>query len=94
MIFSSANIENSLIYNYYLGLTYIEIEESNLAIEAFEIVLREDFSFLNEHAQWYLSLLYVKLGKNNLARENLIDLKLQESIYSKNAKKILQKLPG
>jgi len=93
MVFNSEDIEIPVIYNYYLGLTYIEKEKYNLAIEAFKNVLREEFSYSHEHAQWYLSLLYVKLGKNNLARENLLDLKLQGSVYSKRSEKILQKLP-
>lgn len=93
MNFKPGNIEIPVIFNFYRGLTYIEKEKYNLAIETFKNILREEYSYSHEHAQWYLSLLYVKLGKNNLARENLMDLKLQGSVYSKRSEKILQKLP-
>jgi len=91
--FTSGKLSNSLVCNFYIGLAAIENEKYNLAVKSFELVLREDFSFLHEHSQWYLSLVYQKMGKYDLARENLMDLKLQRSIYSKKSNVILQSLP-
>ena len=88
----SKNKPNTVIANFYMGLAAMENAEYNLAIKSFQDVLREDFSFLHEHSQWYLSLTYLKLGKPDIAEENFVDLKLQRSIYSKKSKKILNKI--
>lgn len=92
-IFTSNENNISVVSNFYLGLAAIENGENNLAISSLKDVLKEDFSFFHEHAQWYLTLVYFKIGKFDLAKENLVDLKLQKSIYSKNSKKILKNIP-
>ncbi|MCF8377968.1 MAG: hypothetical protein K9H49_00235 [Bacteroidales bacterium] len=91
--FFSGGQSPSVVSDFYIGLVSIENEDYNLAINSFESILGQDFSYLHEHAQWYLSLVYLKTGKPHLAKQNLMDLKLQMSVYSKDAKKILQKYP-
>ena len=92
--YSSDRKDISVISDFYMGLTQIENENFEKAEESFLVVLNQDFNFLQEHSQWYLSLVYLKVGKNNLAEENLLEIKYQESGYSKRAKEILKRLPN
>lgn len=88
----SLKSENLNSAHFYLALSAMEEAQMEKAILHFQFVIDQDFSFLQEHCEWYQSLAYIYLGEYELAEENLLNLKMRESFYTQKATKILKHL--
>ncbi len=78
--------------SFFLGLSAIELGKNQIAEKNFiKIIEGADNSSYKIHAQWYLSLLYLKHGLPEKARPYLLNLS-HEYYYAQKAKKILKKL--
>jgi TolA-binding protein len=81
---------NDYIAEYYYGLCAIELGNYNVAERSFQKVIQDCVSPYNLHAQWYLSLTYLKINDYKQAKPLLLNL-AKDPYYASKAKKILRK---
>lgn len=74
------------------GISNFEIRNYPEAEESFVKVIDDNKNLYIDHAQWYLSLCYIKTDEREKATELLAIIEKSKSIYNKNAKKILRNL--
>jgi tetratricopeptide (TPR) repeat protein len=74
------------------GISNFEISNYPEAKSSFSRVINDDNNLFIDHAQWYLSLCYIKTDEPVKAREQLEKIEKSGSIYSKEAKQILRRL--
>lgn len=76
----------------YYGVS--KYEESNYpeAVQKFKTVVGDGDNLYIEDAQWYLALCYLQTDEKDMAVRQLNLIKRSESVYSKQAGKILRKL--
>ncbi|MGB0429634.1 MAG: tetratricopeptide repeat protein [Bacteroidia bacterium] len=80
------------LYNLYLGIVHLELDELENAGTQFRSLLAKDNQYFNEHAKWYLSLLALKTKNNSEAIEFLNQLTMESNFYKKRAQELLDKL--
>ncbi|MFY0672586.1 MAG: hypothetical protein JXQ87_04250 [Bacteroidia bacterium] len=80
------------LYNLYLGIVHLELNEFENAETQFRSLLAKDNQYFNEHAKWYLSLLAVKTNNYSKAIEYLNQLTKESNYYKERAKELLIKL--
>ncbi len=62
-------------YNLYLGISYLKTGFDNLAINSLELAVKNFKEFNNVHlGKWYLSLAFLKAGRDKEALEGLNDI--------------------
>ena len=76
---------------FYLGNSYLKMDEGDKAIEQFRIVA-DAGKGLALQAKWYLGLSYLSLGNGESAKEALMEVKDAGSDYSRQASEILDQL--
>jgi tetratricopeptide (TPR) repeat protein len=74
------------------GLSNFETNNYPEAKKSFSKVVDDNNNLFIDHAQWYLSLCYIKTDEPLKAREQLEKIEKSGSIYNKNAKQILRRL--
>ena len=74
------------------GISNFEISNYPEAENSFVRVIDDDDNLFIDHAQWYLSMCYIKTGETGKAKDQLALIADSESIYRKNAKQILKRL--
>ncbi len=74
------------------GISNFEISNYPEAENSFVRVIDDDDNLFIDHAQWYLSMCYIKTGETRKAKDQLALIADSESIYRKNAKQILKRL--
>ncbi|MGI9552413.1 MAG: tetratricopeptide repeat protein [Aurantibacter sp.] len=78
---------------FYLGNAYLSTGEGSKAAQQFEAVLRDIDYPLQDQAQWYLALSYLKAGNVDMARTNLeIITENSGSFYHQKAKEVLDRI--
>lgn len=77
------------IYNFYLGIIYLELDQVDKSINNFLIVLQSNNYLIEEQANWYLALSYIKKGKQTNAKYYLKKIVNQNSEISKKADRLL-----
>jgi len=82
--------ENPQDYYLYLGISYLELDDYQNAIETFSKI--ESTNRFANHSKWYGALTYLKMGDENKAKEVLKELKESEGSFSKQAEEILESL--
>lgn len=73
----------------YLGVSYIELEQYDLALNTFNNLLKEQ-SLDSSKGYWYKTLVYLKLGNKTKALETINLLLEKESHYNYNKAKALK----
>ena len=81
--------KNNLTALYYLGLCYMELEDTKNAIQHFDKVLDIADNKYLEDAEWYKALALVKRNKVNQAKSLLQQILEKEGKYLKEATKLL-----
>ena len=76
---------------FYLGISYLSINDAELATECFQIVANTNDK-LKQQAMWYLALSYIKLEDVGLAIETLEALRAGEGSLSEKAGDLIAKL--
>lgn len=74
------------------GISNFEISNYPEAENSFVRVIDDDDNLFIDHAQWYLSLCYIKTDELGKAKDQLAQIAESESIYRKNAKQVLKRL--
>ena len=83
---------NNILAKYYLGLSYLETDKLEKAIETFQSIIEHKNNLFVEQAEWYLSLCYVKSAREEKAKILLEKISDSKSIYKEKAEKILKKI--
>lgn len=81
-------MEKTAANYFYLGLSNIEIGESETAFANFNTVIN-NFSEYKEQAQWYLALVLLKEGESEQALSSLVALVVKEKAFKEQSAKIL-----
>jgi len=88
-----ANNPENIALRFYNGISYIETEKYDKAIDAFSFIVDNNDNLYIEHAEWYLALCYLKKDDIDMARKQLLRIaKEEDGFYKADAEKILQKL--
>ncbi len=74
------------------GISNFEISNYPEAEVSFVRVIDNDDNLFIDHAQWYLSMCYLKTDELRKAKDQLAKIADSESIYRRNAKQILRRL--
>ncbi|NMC37017.1 MAG: hypothetical protein GYA41_01695 [Bacteroidales bacterium] len=74
------------------GISNFEISNYPEAENSFVRVIDDDDNLFIDHAQWYLSMCYIKTDEMTKAKDQLALIAASESMYRKNAKQILKRL--
>jgi len=89
MLKDNTNVE---AYFYY-SICNMELENFEESIKYFNYIIDKDDMYYTPHAQWYLSLCYLKENQEDKAVDILIKIAASEdNIHKKEAKEILIKL--
>ncbi len=84
----SKYMESVMLY----GVSNFEIKNYPEAKYSFREVLDNDDNLFLEDAKWYLALCYLQTGELEKAADELNQIKNSESIYKKDASRILRKM--
>jgi tetratricopeptide (TPR) repeat protein len=82
------NMESTMLY----GVSNFEVKNYPVASNSFDKVIGNNDNLFIEDAQWYLALCYIQTGENMKAAEELQKIVKSESIYRKDARKILRQI--
>jgi tetratricopeptide (TPR) repeat protein len=77
---------------FYYGMNSIELGKTDLAINELMQVEQDHSSVYSLHARWYLSMVLLKLNRNEDAIQYLKELTKEDNFYSEQAQNILKKL--
>jgi len=77
----------------FLGICYSELNQYNNAVSEFKEIVENKDGLFEEHAAWYLSLCYVKINNQKLAKQLLTNLVSSRSFYMLKASDLLKELP-
>ena len=84
--------EESFVYSYKIASIYQENAEYEKAITYYEKVLKHGDNMFVEEAQWKKGLCLVKVGKNDLAKQQMQAVINRNGYYKGDAKAVLRKL--
>jgi len=84
--------ESNTLSQFFLGISYIEINQYQNASIAFSEILNDNNNLFTEDSRWYLGLCYLKLDNTQKAKELFNKIVNSNSIYKSKAKKILKSL--
>lgn len=76
---------------FYLGVSYMNLEEYSKSRESFDKIINKD-PFFTEQAMWYKSLCFIAEEETDKAIETLTTLSNQNTSYKAKADKLLRKL--
>ncbi len=83
---------NSITSRFYSGISYMATERFSVAETTFNKVIDHNDNLFIEHAEWYLSLCYLKTGEKDKARELLNTIAKTEGYYSRSARNLARNL--
>jgi len=84
---------DNIAVRFYLGISHMETENFDEATEKFRFILSDQDNLYIEHAEWYLSLCFLKNDELDKAINHLTIISQNpQNYYSKNASKLLKKI--
>ncbi len=87
-----AQDNSNYLAQFYLGLTCMELNKFDAAIEQFTSISEDWESPFRYHLEWYLALCYIKNNNKKEAKALLIQIKSANRFYKTEAEEILDKL--
>lgn len=85
------SVECNCTAMFYLGLSALELNKFTVAETSLQKVSTNSNSYYSLHADWYLSMLYLKYNQPTEAKGYLEQLANSNNFYTRKAKKILKK---
>jgi len=86
-----SSIECNCTAMFYFGLSALELNKFTEAETSLQKVSTNSNSYYSLHANWYLSMLYLKYNQSKEAKNYLEQLVNSNNFYTRKAKKILRK---
>lgn len=78
--------------HFFIGVSYIETKEYSKAIDNLNFVVTQNDTAFVEHAEWYLSLCYIKMNQMNKAMNLLHKIANGTTFYKVMASDVLHKM--
>ncbi|MBI1836893.1 MAG: tetratricopeptide repeat protein [Flavobacteriia bacterium] len=78
--------------NFYAGLCYYNLKDSDKAIQCFENCLKSEFSNFNEESEWYLAKSYFQMGNKEKAKQILESIKKKAGYYANQVEEFETKI--
>jgi len=83
----------NIAIRFYSGISYIEIEEFDEAISAFQYIINDDNNLYIEPAHWYLGLCYLKDNRTDAALKQFTKIASESTnYYQKDASRIIDQI--
>ncbi len=86
------NYESDKLVQFFLGISYIEIDQYQNASFVFSNILNDNNNLFTEESRWYLGLCYLKLNQTQKAKDIFNKIANSNSINKIKAEKILKSL--
>lgn len=84
--------DNNILAKYYLGLSYLETDRIDKAINTFKSIIDHNKNLFVEQAEWYLALCYVKNNQEEEAKIWFEKIADSESIFKEKAKRVIKNI--
>ena len=85
--------KSNIAVRYYLGVSYMETQKYDKAIESLRYIISDQDNLYVENAEWYLGLCYMKNEEMDKAiNQFTIIAESEDNYYSEKAKKVLSKI--
>ncbi|HDR50260.1 MAG TPA: hypothetical protein ENN90_01370 [Mariniphaga anaerophila] len=84
--------DEKFVFQFYKAATLQNLEKYEEAIPEYSQVITHGDNMFVEEAQWYRALCYLKLGKKDVAREQLVAIMDKNGFYKNDAKAIIRKM--
>ena len=84
--------EDDMAVKLYTGISYMEEEKYQKATNSFNKIITNNNNLFIEQAKWYLSMCYIKTGKNSDAIHVLNELIQDKSTYKDQANGVLKQI--
>lgn len=93
VLYDKAIKENNekFVFQFYKAASLQNMERFDEAIPEYSRVIKHGDNMFVEEAEWYRALCYVKLGKKDSAREQLLAIINRNGYYASDAKAVLRK---
>jgi hypothetical protein len=88
----AAGLLPETVTDFYLGMCYLELNESGLAIERFTEVIQSGASSFTRPAQWYRALAWLSVDNADEAAKGLESLAAGDDVYARKASALLEDL--
>ena len=83
--------DEKFVFQFYKAASLQNMERFDEAIPEYSRVIKHGDNMFVEEAEWYRALCYVKLGKKDSAREQLLAIINRNGYYATDAKAVLRK---
>lgn len=84
--------QNNPVSNFYSGIAYQEIAQTDKAIQSYQKVIRDRDNLFIEQAQWYIGLCYLQNENRKKAYRQFKKIATSDSFYQEKASAILRKI--
>ena len=84
--------QENVAARFYLGNALLSLDQPALAVKHFQQVLLREDSKLQEQAEWYMALAYLKMKEPDRAKSILAEVKAKRGIYMKQSTELLGRL--
>jgi hypothetical protein len=84
--------KNNPVSNFYSAMAYQETGQPNMALGAYQKVVRDRDNLFVEQAQWYIGLCYLQSENRKKAYQQFKRIANSESFYNEKASAILRKI--
>ncbi|MCD4745072.1 MAG: tetratricopeptide repeat protein [Bacteroidales bacterium] len=82
---------NNTASHLYLGISYMETQKFNKAIESFQYIIEQNDLLYIQQAEWYLALCYLSLNMNEKALLQFEEISKRNNCYKNKVDEILKK---
>jgi len=82
--------DNNMTVKFYSGISYLEIEDVEKAIIAFQSVIDNKDNLFIEQAEWYLALCYLKMDNTKEAISFFKSISTSDGFFNNKASEILK----
>jgi tetratricopeptide (TPR) repeat protein len=87
-----ANSSEYAVAQFYLASSMQNLNEIEAAVSKYTEVIKHGDNLFVEEAEWYRSLCYIKLGKKEKAKQELLAVIKRNGLFENDAKAVLRKL--
>ena len=84
--------DEKFVFQFYKAATLQNLEQYEDAIPGYSQVITHGDNMFVDEAEWYRALCYLKLGKKDVAREQLVAIMDKNGFYKNDAKAIIRKM--
>ncbi len=92
LTYLSKETANRTVANFFLGLSYVELQNFSHAEQCFKNVILEEMNYYQEHSRWFLALVLLKSDQLEEAKQLFAEISAEGTVHSQKSKEILKKI--